>query len=56
MPELVPEVQRLIRVAEQDPDHAIAKFDVLLALHGKEALAAALVAAAPGEMSELVGY
>jgi len=54
MPELVPEVQHLIRVAEQDPDSAIARFDVLLAAHGKEALAKALVAVAPQELHELV--
>lgn len=54
MAELVPEVQQLISVAEKDPDSAIARFDVLLALHGREALAKALVVAAPGELSELV--
>ena len=54
MPELVPEVQRLVRIAERDPDSAIARFDVLLAAHGREALAKALFAVAPEELQEIV--
>jgi hypothetical protein len=54
MPELVPEVQHLLRVAERDPDSAIARFDVLLAAHGRQALARALVAVAPDELQEIV--
>ena len=59
MPEginLKAEVRRLLEVeAPVDPDAAVVQFHSLVATYGRDALGAALLAVAPGEVFELLG-
>lgn len=51
--ELTELVRRLLVLSEQDAERACARFDVLVALHGREQLASALWDVAPAEIAAL---
>lgn len=53
MSDLERRLERLVRMAERDPDSACAQFDVLLAWHGPASLARALRAVAGNELATL---